>query len=204
MKRSKEELELFYRLDEKKYLVSENLELQNWLEKLNCSYQEDDIQNFIDKLASWYFVKYPNKYFKAIISESMMDSYHFNIEMTIESLFQHFNTFELDLFTFEEENKELKELICQYLLQLVGYEMIYSKNSIPEYGLTRIRFMFFDFNHLFHWDLNVENYRYIMERDYSIHNSDNFKLLKKLREKQKKPKNNQKRKKKSLRIFFQR
>lgn len=38
---SGEALELFYRLDEKKYLVSTNLEIKRWLDRLQWSYSED-------------------------------------------------------------------------------------------------------------------------------------------------------------------
>ncbi len=203
MEEKKEELELFYRLDEKKYLVGNQPTLQEWFQQLDWTYQMEDIQDFIDKLASWYFVKYPDKYIEAVIKNHDNKTYTPNIGMSLESLFQNFDTLELDLVTFDDKNKEIKELICQYLLQLVGYKMIYYQHTLPSYGLFRIQFMFSDFNSLFHWNLNTDIYRSIMERDYSLDNPDNLQLLKTLREQNRKNKKRQ-RKKKGLRRLLQR
>lgn len=203
MEKKKEELELFYRLDEKKYLVGNQPTLQEWFQQLDWTYQMEDIQDFIDKLASWYFVKYPDKYIEAVIKNHDNKTYTPNIGMSLESLFQNFDTLELDLVTFDDKNKEIKELICQYLLQLVGYKMIYYQHTLPSYGLFRIQFMFSDFNGLFHWNLNTDIYRSIMERDYSLNNPDNLQLLKTLREQNRKNKKRQ-RKKKGLRRLLQR
>lgn len=201
---SQEELELFRGLDEKKYLVSHNPEIGIWLERLNLMSFEENVQNFIDKIASWYFVKYSNRYF---------DSFGMNgtgsvmqVEpirgMTVEALFQNFDTAERMLVNGRNfyGNGIYNEIFCQYLLQLSGYEMIYAENSKPEYGMARVNLMFDDFNKLYGWNLNSKIYDSIFKRDYSMENDENVQLLKSLKE-HKMP---EKKKKVGLRRFLHR
>lgn len=200
---NKEELELFYRLDRKKYLVDENQELRTWLEKLKISHQAKDIEDFINKLASWYLVKIPDKLFQSD-QELSYDIFKIsNSSMTFDNLFNNFTATELNLMNFEslkKPKKEVNELFSQYLLGLAGYKMIYAKNSSPEYGVARAQYMFHEFNEFFDWELNVFMYDDILKRDYSLDNPINIQLLKKLREN--KTKNNLKKRKKKLRWFF--
>lgn len=202
-KMSKESLELFYRLDEKKYLVSENEELKIWLEKLECPYQEEDIQNFIDKLSSWYFVKYPDKYLTNDITVSSSETISFTSGMNFKTLFHSFDTVDLELIQFQGDSKtdHIKELFCQYLFQLIGYEMIYFKNTTPRCGFFRAKLLFRDFNCYFGWKLDTKIYDDIMKKNYSMNNLENLQLLNFLREKQDP---NSRKGKKELRRFLHR
>lgn len=202
-KLEKEELELFYRLDKKKYLVVENQELNNLLIKIPSLQSKEDIQDFIDKLACWYFVKLPDNVFQSVENINVDILQESNQAMNLNTLFNNFNTFEFYLVNFdnfEEKEKEVTELLCQYLLTLAGYKMIYYKNSSPEYGIIRTKFMFQEFNDYFNWDLNINIYNDIINRDYSLDNQLNVLLLQNLRETQTKSK--KKREKRKSRRFF--
>lgn len=174
-----EELELFYRLDEKKYVVESNFELQEWLDQLGLLNHQTDIQNFINKLAGWYFVKYPDHFF----CTSMQDkSCELSNQMAIFDLFQRFSLFEKKLFEFGSQNQIE---FCQYLFQLAGFEMIYSKKSYPQIGFARAKLMFHEFNACFQWQLDTSIYEEIMNRDYSSNSPDIINLLKEQKERQK-------------------
>lgn len=177
-KMSKEALELFRRLDEKKYLVSENIELKEWLVKLGYDSFEIEIQNLIDKIASWYFVKYSNKYLDGIFRGHSKENKNLIPDLSLDLMFQKFNLLETDVF-------ERDKLFTQHLLTLSGYEMIYSKNTNPAFGIARVHFMFYDFNQRFNWNLDTKIYDDIIKKDYSMNNVDNIKLLANLREEQK-------------------
>ena len=194
-KLSKEALELFYRLDDKKYLISKNDKLKEWITNLGYDGFEIEIQNFIDKIASWYFVKYSNKYLDTVLKKGSKEGKCLIPDMSLDLLFQKFTLLETKFF---EQNK----LFIQYLLMLSGYEMIYSKNSIPAYGMTRVRWMFSDFNEYFGWNLDPAIYNEVINRDYSMDNVDNIVLLATLREEQKiKPKTHKKKKPKLSYLF---
>ena len=204
----KEELELFRRLDKKCFLVSKNDNLKEWLAKSFSNYPEQDVQSFIDKLACWYWVKFPDQLFdkKGHSDDNLLKLS--NRAMSLNALFQNLNGIESEFINFNNISKEeieLKELFCQYLLKLAGYKMIYAKNTTPNYGAVRVELMFRDFNQCFHWNLSVDMYQDIMERDYSLDNPLNVMLLHNLRENQKKETNKKgkkKTKKKKSRRFF--
>lgn len=199
---SGEALELFYRLDRKKYLIDFNLEVKNWLEKLDWSYPDQEIQDFIDKVNAWYFVKFPNRYIQSILIYHKTVTGTSTLGMSLENLFRNFNTIELELFDFKDQHLGVsKEKFCQYLVQLVGYKMIYSKNTNPEFGFIRARFLFFDFNHYFGWNLDTSLYDEVMNRDYSMNIPSNVSMLRKLREVEKKQ---EKKKSRGLRRFLHR
>lgn len=198
-----EELELFHRLDEKQYLVDKNIELNNIIVCYFPTYDLNDIQNFVDKLACWYYVKLPDR----ILEKNKNDNYYFlnktNSSMNLETLFKNLNTFELSLIDFRELNdRDLKyaELLCKHLLMMAGYQMLYCKSSSPKYGLARIKYMFIEFNNHFNLNLDINVYNDILSTDYSMNNPLNKELLLKLREEQAKPKT-RKKKKKSRNIF---
>lgn len=205
-KLNNDSLELFYRLDEKKYFVEKNQQLKDLMKKLKISCKEQDIQDFINKLACWYYVKLPNQIFetKQNLENDMLQG--LNGTMNLETLFQNFNTIELELINFSRFKglkREVRELFFQYLLKMAGYEMIYSKKSLPKYGVARAEFMFYEFNRYFDWKLNTNMYDYIIMRDYSLTNPTNVQLLKHLRDKQKKSKKEKNsKKKKKLRGLF--
>lgn len=205
-KLNKDSLELFYRLDEKKYFVEKNQQLKDLMKKIKISCQEQDIQDFIDKLACWYYVKLPNQIFESKQSFENDMLQDLNGTMNLQTLFQNFNTIELDLVNFHQFKglkREVRELFFQYLLKIAGYAMIYSKNSLPEYGVARTEFMFHEFNIYFDWDLKINMYYDIIDRDYSLNNPANIQLLKTLREKQKNSKKEKNsKKKKKLRWFL--
>lgn len=194
---SGEALELFYRLDEKKYLVSTNLEIKRWLDRLQWSYSEEELQNFIDKIAAWYFVKFPDKY---LCNRNVSTP---TIGMNFNSLYQSLNTFETELMNFEgdEKDEKIKPMFFQYLLQLAGYKMIYSRDSIPEYGYIRVTNMFLEFNYFFNLDLDTKIYNSIMRRNYSLSRPENRELLRNFREIEKKQ---EKKKRRGLSRFLHR
>ena len=199
-KLNKNELELFYYLDEKKYLRSNNFYIENLLEKLELTSYKSELQNFMNKIVSWYFVKYPDKNIDAIL-------YHHDTKikpstdgMNLKVLFQNFDTFENWLLQFDDDKGILKKELCQNLFNLIGYKMIYTKSSRPYFGIIRIKFLFWEFNRLFDLKLDAKIYDDIINRDYSLDNPSNVQLLKKLREKNKIKKT--KTKKKKLRHFF--
>ena len=200
-KLKREELELFYRLDEKKYLVDKNIELNDFIVNYFQNYNLEDIQNFIDILACWYYVKLPDKIFesKKDINYDLLSE--INHSMNLTTLFNNLNTFELSLINFKElDDKKLEysELLCKQLFIMAGYQMLYHKNSSPEYGIARIKYMFMEFNNYFNWNLDINIYNDILLADYSMNNPHNMELLLKLREEQAKSKpKTRKRKRKS-------
>lgn len=202
MKRiSGEALELFYRLDEQKYLIHANLEVRNWLEKLKWDYPDQEIQDFVDKVAAWYFVKFPNKYIKSILVYRKKVTGTSTLGMSLENLFHNLNTIELDLLNFYNDDESIKEEFLQYLVQLIGYKMIYSRDTIPEFGLIRARFMLFDFNRYFGWNLDISLYDQVMKRNYSLDIPSNMTLFHYFKEIDSKQ---EKKKKRSLGRFFHR
>lgn len=204
-KLKREELELFYRLDEKKYLVDKNIELNDFIVNYFQNYNLEDIQNFIDKLACWYYVKLPDKIFerkKDINYDLLSEINHY---MNLTTLFNNLNTFELSLINFKElDDKKLEysELLCKQLFMMAGYEMLYYKNSSPEYSIARIKYMFMEFNNYFNWNLDINIYNDILLADYSMNNPHNMELLLKLREEQAKTKSKVKKKKRRSRSIF--
>ena len=204
-KLKKEELELFYRLDEKKYLVDKNIELNNIIANYFQTYNLDDIQDFIDKLACWYYVKLPDKILenKKDINYDLLDK--INHSMNLNTLFNNLNTFEFCIINskdLDDKKCEYSELLCKQLFIMAGYQMLYHKNSSPEYGIARIKYMFMEFNNYFNWNLDINIYNDILLADYSMNNPHNMELLLKLREEQAKTKSKEKKKKRRSRSIF--
>lgn len=59
--------ERFYEQDKKKYDVSKNKELLNWLKDIikkgySSFMKEEDLQGFIDNIVNWYELKYPERH----------------------------------------------------------------------------------------------------------------------------------------------
>lgn len=186
------DLELFYILDEKKYLISKNKDFKFFLSTNNINCSDEEFQLFIDKLASWYFVKLPD-----ILFQNQSGFHGYNSAMTLEKLFNNLNYFEYKLINFNSlssKESDIYESLTQYLLTLVGYKLIYSKNSYPEYGIARTEFMFNEFNNYFGWNLSINIYDYIINKNYSTEKSFNAYLLEQLKDNQTKKKNTKRKK----------
>lgn len=193
----KEELEIFYKLDKKSYCVEKNKTLDALLKVQGGRYQEEDIQEFVDKLIAWYNVKFSDQYIEEDLKETISDLDSTMLEiMNLEKLQQSFNTLQLELFTCKEREMEV---ILRYLVEMAGCGLIYSKSSCPKYGYYRADRMFEEFNDYFHWSLDVRIFDSIMERDYSPDNEEIIHLLEK-RKKEKKEINGSK-KLRTLRRF---
>lgn len=178
----KEELEIFYRLDQKKYLVQYNKTLRRFLKDLEICYPEEDIQAFINKLIAWYNVKYSDKYIDKERHEQL-DKYDLVLisMMSLEQLQQKLDTLELELFSSER-----KEMIIfrKYLVEMAGCGLIYSRQSNPSYGYYRVQKMFSEWNQYFDWNLNEQIYDIILRRDYSPHDEDVIRLLERKKRKE--------------------
>lgn len=197
----KNELEIFYKLDEKKYLVQKNKTIRDLLKKLHNAYDETDIQSLINKLIAWYWVKYSDGYLNSILQKSEVEGDTTIIEMmTFEQLKQRFGAKEREIFNIEELKDIYGDNIVifwKYVLEMAGWGLIYDKKSNPRYGYYRTVKMFQEFNACFRWNLTTKVYDSVIEKDYSPDNEQIISLLEE-KKKEKERKNKEKKKKKTL------
>lgn len=160
-----EELEVFYKLDTKKYLIKYNRTIKEMLKKLEMMMCLDDVQAFIDKLTSWYNIKYSDRYIELILKNdnTMVDTTLVDV-MNLQRLQQNFNTLENNIFM--DQSKEMV-IFRKYLVQMAGCKLIYSQYSSPYLGYYRAQKLFEDFNLFFDWNLDFHVFDIFFERDYS-------------------------------------
>lgn len=76
------EIENFYKLDKKEYVLERNKEFLKVYKKMledNCCYLEiDELQNLIDEIVLFFEFKYPNKMFKDVIYNFEKNKYFYN------------------------------------------------------------------------------------------------------------------------------
>ena len=144
------------------------------LEVLKSQYSEEDIQSFVDKLISWYFIKFPNHYLDALfqnkkeIDKSMLEI------MTLETLQNHYTTFEQELFHLQDDGIDMLQ---QYLIISAGWGLLYHENTSPEYGFYRASQLLQDFNYLLGWNLSSNIYKVVLEKNYSLEDQEIVHLL---------------------------
>lgn len=84
--------EKFYKLDKKEYIIKKNKGLLKTLkEDKNIRYisllKAEDLENFVDKIASWYMVKYADNYLTSDENGNVLELENkLKDEMTIEEL----------------------------------------------------------------------------------------------------------------------
>lgn len=173
----KEELDNFYKLDEKLYDIHNHEEIKLILGNLKKrfdtnNYIVDDLQEFILKLISWYELKYPDKNLK-VSSDGMVRLVHYdmNFIMSFEKLLVRFDMTEYSLyqdFLLNDDLIRLREL----LLEMAGWGLIYSRHSNPDFGYFRAIRMVIDFAIYTNYKIHGNFFNEIMFRDYSSDNPD--------------------------------
>ncbi len=186
---TREELEVFYQLDEKKYLVNRNENLILLLKAINIEKEKDSIQRFIYKLQAWYELKFSNAFLDFIDgnTEKIKDSDIIK-RMCFESLLQRFDTFELHLC---QADGAIMLQLREELIYLAGLALIYSKNSTPEYGVYRAKAMFHDFEAYFQCALNDACYEPVIKRKYDPNDPEIIQLVMLQKQRDKKEKKNE-------------
>lgn len=199
---TKQELEVFYKLDAKVYIVKCNKTLKSILSQLDYKYNLDDIQIFIDKIISWYWVKFPDKFIKNVIN-SKKDTTVIK-KMDIIELEKRFDTIEISLINCKDTDTAF---FIKYLIMMAGFGLIYDKNTKPEYGYFRAKRMLADFSQHYGLNLDIRIYDDVMKRDYSSNNPEIISLLLEKKKIEKKKQEDTKKKKKTrkrVRNLFQR
>ena len=172
----KENLHVFYLFDSKKYLVKHNPILKKSLQSLSCEYSEDDVQKFINKLISWYNVKYSNQFLDALFQENVEEDLTLLNMMSFEALKNSFSVFEDDI--FQSSGNDAKIIFLKHIITMAGWGLIYSKKTTPEYGYYRAKKLLSDFNSYYLWNLSPESiYLPTLKKDYSPHLEENKKLI---------------------------
>ena len=176
------ELQRFRELDDKLYLVSKNNTYKDVFSKMAKNIENCYIQDFINKLAGWYLVKYPNNHIDAYFNNRYDEIDYLQQEiMSLNKLIYRLNIL------IPRDTKDA-DLFYKQLITMAGWGMIYSKKTIPEYGYFRAQKMFEEFNNEFGLDLDISVYNAIMNTDYSDNNSEILRLLEEKRNKEKKKK----------------
>ena len=192
----KNELEVFYLYDKLLYLVEENSILVKILDELDTRYSEKQVQDYINRLISWYMVKYSDTFLDSLFDvKKHTDTTILDI-MNFETLQKNYSVFEEDLFQLSD-NEEIKVILHKNLVIAAGWGLIYDKKSTPEYGFYRAKQLLNDFNSYFSWNLPADIYRDVLEGDYSLENEENRKLIEKHKH-HKSKKHNKKKKRKHL------
>ena len=193
---TREELEIFYLYDHHDYLVKNNHNLKKIIVTLK-SYSNEDIQQLINKLISWYTVKYSDVFLDSLLNDKINTDKTILEIMNFDSLKRNFSTFE-ELFFQKSDANDDKIILQKNLIVMAGWGMIYHKNSNPEYGFYRACKLLDDFNSEYSWHLSSNIYAPVFERDYSPNLEANKKLLEKHKKKHDKL---HKKKKKRKRLF---
>lgn len=167
-------MKVFYLLDECKYQVDKNNNLKKILNTLDSRYSEDDVQAYINKLISWYLVKYSDRLLNALFNNKKgVDTTIFDI-MSFEKLHKSYGSFEEEL--FHSSNDDIV-ILQKHLVIMAGWGLIYYKDSNPEYGYYRAKRLLDDFNVFYSWNLPSDIYKEVFNRDYSPDNIENKKLI---------------------------
>ena len=172
------ELKVFRLLDEHLYLVKENPGISKILNTLNGRYNDKDIQKFIDRVVSWYTVKYSDNFLKSLFDSNKDTDIAILKIMNFDALTNSFSSFEHELFQKSNGN-DAKVILQKKLIVMIGWGLIYNKNSTPEYGYYRVKQLFKDFNSIYFWKLSPSIYKNVLEKDYSPSNGENIKLIEK-------------------------
>ena len=179
---NEKELEIFRYLDDKLYLVSKNNTYKQCFSKMAVNLNGSDVQKFINKLAGWYLVKYPNDHVNAYINNRYDEFDCLQEEMmTLNNLIYRLNH-------LIDRNSKDADLFYKQLIIMAGWGMIYSSKTIPEYGYFRAKKMFNEFNESFNLDLDISIYDSVINADYSFDNPEIITLIEKKQEKEKKEK----------------
>ena len=170
---TEEEKRIFWELDDKLYLVEKNKTYKK-LFKFYIRYNSNEVvQQFIDKLIAWYYVKYSDRYINLVMSENCENILFFlNKDMS-------FNKLKDRLGCTVKFSHDKEDLYYKYLVIMAGWGLIYNKNSNPENGLYRATKMIEEFNSYYGWNLNTSIYESIINMDYSLDNPEIVKLLEK-------------------------
>ena len=195
---NKEELKIFYLYDKQLYLVDEHSILKDILATLNVRFTENDVQKYIDKLISWYMVKYSDVFLKSLFDNNKKTDTTILDIMNFNQLKKSYGSFEEYLYQDSHEPSK-KIILHKNLVVMAGWGLIYHKKSNPEFGYYRACQLLSDFNSEYSWHLPTDIYRPIFERDYSPHNIENIKLLE---QKKKKHHEKSKKKRKKKKFFF--
>lgn len=178
---SKEELEIFYQLDEGLYLVKHNPSLRKVLETLDSEYKLSDVQKFINKLIAWYHVKFSDKYLEGLETNETVDSEILTV-MSLDKLMNSYGSFEEELFAVTSSNEG--KIVCQkHLIVMAGWGLIYQKDTNPQYGYYRASKLLNDFNATYHWGLSPTIYQKVLTRNYSLDDPEISELLEKIKKK---------------------
>ena len=181
--------------DQHNYIVKNNPNLKKILEVLSKNFTEKDLQKYIDKLISWYVIKYSDKFLTSLFDDNISTDTTILDIMDLDTLQKSYGAFEFHL--FDDPNKLDEKIILQKnLIMMVGWGLIYYKKSNPDFGYYRACQLLNDFNSLYSWNLQPSVYMSVFERDYSPDNEENKKLI----EKKKKKKDEKIQKKKFARI----
>lgn len=176
------ELQNFRELDDKLYLVSKNNTYKQIFSKMAENINSSDVQKFINKLAGWYLVKFSNNHIDSYLNNRYDEIDYLQVEiMSLNKLIYRLNPL------IYRNNKDA-DLFYKQLIIMAGWGMIYSKNTVPEFGYFRAKKMFQEFNEQFNLDLDIHIYDAVMNYDYSLNNPEVVKLLEKKQSSEKKEK----------------
>ena len=187
---TKEELEVFYLYDEHLYLIKEHPILGDILDTLDIQFTEKNVQDYINKLISWYNIKYSDAFLQSLFDDSTNADTTILKIMSFDRLQKSYGSFEKHLFQ-REKNSSKKNILLKYLVVMAGWGLIYCKKSNPQYGYYRARQLLNDFNSEYYWNLSSDIYQKVFDRDYSPNIMDNKKLLEHKRNEKKKRKNHE-------------
>lgn len=177
----KDHLKVFYLLDNHYYLVNENPKLKKILNFMNSKYHDYDIQKFIDRLISWYSIKFSDKFLASLFDDDIHTDTTILDIMNFDALRKNYGVFENEL--FDVSNNDAKIILQKRLIVMAGWGLIYNKNSTPEYGYYRAEQLLNDFNSFYSWKLTPSVYLPVLKKDYSPHNEENIKLIEKNKKK---------------------
>lgn len=176
------ELQNFRELDDKLYLVSKNNTYKQIFSKMAENIDSSDVQKFINKLAGWYLVKFSNNYIDSYLNNRYDEIDYLQVEiMSLNKLVYRLNPL------IYRNNKDA-DLFYKQLIIMAGWGMIYSKNTVPEFGYFRAKKMFQEFNEQFNLDLDIHIYDAVMKFNYSLDNPEVVRLLEKKQSSEKKEK----------------
>ncbi len=178
----KDELELFYLLDNHDYLVKQSASLKKLLKMLDGKFSEKDVQNFIDKLISWYQVKFSDYFLESLFNNGKKTDTTILEIMNFDKLQKSYGVFEDKLFDNSVSNNS-KIIFQKQLVIMAGWGLIYYRKSNPNFGYYRACQLLNDFNSFYSWNLTPIVYNSVLNRDYSLDNDENKKMLEKKRNK---------------------
>lgn len=176
--------------------------LKKEFKSLNWTYHTKDVQDFINKLISWYMVKFEDRYLDTILDDQIQEDRTILKIMNFDTFKDHYTSFEDDLF----KRKNITEKQIRFQKDVViaaGWGLIYDKKSSPEYGYYRAKKLLDDFNTAYHWNLKSTIYQPILMKKYTLEDDEIRQLLNK-KEKEKKKTEIKKRKLSRIGSFFKR